>query len=1265
MKKVVQIVVICLMLLAAKNTSALTVSKTVRWHGGWCSLCNFTTYGQEYCCAWNPWYNFYSGDTNDTAWNCTNCRGFFGGYKYYLDPLPSGATVTGIDVAVCEADCGDSYVNVSMNGVSVGTYYPTGNCYCGGTYTFTLTATNVSAIMAAYHVGNMDTINVMPNSTMCFSTAQIIFTYVLGANLNTYNSQYIHNIPYCPGDSLNVPYYAAGSWNNGNVFSAQLSNSSGSFASPTVIGTLSSTTSGTIHCLIPSNTALGTGYSIRVVGNNPTTVGSDTVMNITISNAAPSITANGPLHFCSGGNVVLTASTGQSYLWSPGGQTTQSITVTAAGYYHVFVANASGCSGTSTNDTVVISPVPTSPTLLYGPDVLCGQSVAAFSTPIISNATSYHWTVSGPYSVYGDTIISGQGTQNCAIHFGNINYNVIKVWAVNACGTSSTYAEKDLTLIVGEPDGTWIGGISNDWFVSGNWCGPVPTPSIDVNIDGTFPYTQVWYNQNMPVINAAGATCHNLTLQGLGISYANNAYESLTMQNSFELDIYGDFTNNANMGYSVFNPGTGTVKFTGDGDNLYYEGYNNAAGNLISYAHGNMITGYSNTHFYNLIVDKGSDVSTVLENTGGGIWDSFNNRPAENIISVTGALSIVNGNFLLSQDSSTVSLPTTSFTIPSTGGLDFNGGWLNSTSTSVTNNGDFIMDYFAYPVTVGSAADNAFTNNGNFEIYGGKLTLASQLISSGSTSHFTFDDASQSPCACPSTLTLNSVGTTSNTKALFDVSGNANMDFLNGTIIFEKANQGTLPAKGNDLRLLSGSGTKTIGTATFQFGDANTPTNTVFRLKDSLNIALNNVIINAYNTPKVKLDTSLTIGGTLSLTNSVLDLNSHLLTMSYNQPGAITNSSSPYGYIISEDSLNRAAINWTVALQSQEYKFPFGNNSGAYIPVKFINNSATSMNVQIATYAPTRWGHQPYPPTVAQIRDSAGTHLNDSSNMVNRFWEITAPTVSSTNTAKVDFYYAYAERPANGDAGGLRAQRYVASNNGWLYPSLVYSSGGSNGSLGSSTSYQTSSSTTTGYTRVNNLNHCSSWTLTVPGHPLPIELLKFTAQYNGKTVDLNWSTASELNNEYFTVSKTKDQAEFDFVAQVLGAGNSNIQNDYYAEDKAPFLGTSYYKLTQTDFNGNSTQSGLVPVFIGDNGFNIVNINNDNTKGIINIYLNDNSSEKVSAVVYDVLGNQMQNTSIITAKGINHIEVNSDQFAKGVYFISISNNSQRLTGKIAK
>ena len=88
-----------------------------------------------------------------------------------------------------------------------------------------------------------------------------------------------------------VNFTSSGTYNAGNVYTAQLSDATGSFAASTSIGTLSSTASGalSINTTIPAGIPVGTGYRVRVVSSSPATTGSDNTANLVI-NALPTVT---------------------------------------------------------------------------------------------------------------------------------------------------------------------------------------------------------------------------------------------------------------------------------------------------------------------------------------------------------------------------------------------------------------------------------------------------------------------------------------------------------------------------------------------------------------------------------------------------------------------------------------------------------------------------------------------------------------------------------------------------------------------------------------------------------------------------------------------------------------------------------------------------------------------------------------------------------------------------------------------------------------
>jgi len=101
--------------------------------------------------------------------------------------------------------------------------------------------------------------------------------------------------------------------------------------------------------------------------------------------------------------------------------------------------------------------------------------------------------------------------------------------------------------------------------------------------------------------------------------------------------------------------------------------------------------------------------------------------------------------------------------------------------------------------------------------------------------------------------------------------------------------------------------------------------------------------------------------------------------------------------------------------------------------------------------------------------------------------------------------------------------------------------------------------------------------------PLPIELIFFEAKQSESIVMLNWRTASELNNDFFTIERSLDGHSWHVITKLKGAGTSNHAIDYQAYDKNPHSGLQYYRLKQTDFDGTYKYSKSVT--INFSGFN--------------------------------------------------------------------------------
>jgi len=95
--------------------------------------------------------------------------------------------------------------------------------------------------------------------------------------------------------------------------------------------------------------------------------------------------------------------------------------------------------------------------------------------------------------------------------------------------------------------------------------------------------------------------------------------------------------------------------------------------------------------------------------------------------------------------------------------------------------------------------------------------------------------------------------------------------------------------------------------------------------------------------------------------------------------------------------------------------------------------------------------------------------------------------------------------------------------------------------------------------------------------PLPIELNSFSAEAADHSIELKWETATETNNDFFTIERSPDVQNWEIIGYVDGAGNSNRPLSYSFTDSQPLDGISYYRLKQTDYDGKYEYFGPVAV----------------------------------------------------------------------------------------
>ncbi len=183
---------------------------------------------------------------------------------------------------------------------------------------------------------------------------------------------------------------------------------------------------------------------------------------------------------------------------------------------------------------------------------------------------------------------------------------------------------------------------------------------------------------------------------------------------------------------------------------------------------------------------------------------------------------------------------------------------------------------------------------------------------------------------------------------------------------------------------------------------------------------------------------------------------------------------------------------------------------------------------------------------------------------------------------------------------------------------------------------------------VNSPDNTGSGRITIQNQDLPVNFSSFAAKVKGCTVELSWTTATEINNSHFVIERSKNGSSFSPIGQTNGAGTSYESNSYTYVDDAPANHQNFYRIRQVDFDGQSTTSV------------VKNANIDCNSSAISIYPNPTTNstfyvkgimDKSTIEVYNALGqrvvskdaeNKLVGVSLSgLASGVYHVQVVTD------------------------
>jgi hypothetical protein len=426
------------------------------------------------------------------------------------------------------------------------------------------------------------------------------------------------------------------------------------------------------------------------------------------------------------------------------------------------------------------------------------------------------------------------------------------------------------------------------------------------------------------------------------------------------------------------------------------------------------------------------------------------------------------------------------------------------------------------------------------------------------------------------------------------------------------------------------------------------------------NLPFYNVIINntALGSADITLSDNLIIDNNIVLTNGVINTGANRVIFGNS---ATVSGGSTHSFIDGEMQYAGAF----------DFKYPCGdviardlNNDGidedyaVYSPIEFGTLSGTPTNVVEYNYDEPEhdwWFHG----------DNIETSMHHVSNR--EWWDVNSTgDIGNVKIYIVDNVHAPGAPCPHGLCNGDIPTNFlpsdlsitVWSNQGWIdLGQVTYSGNHDNGSLLSALAPPTGVKSKAGQYAIT-LGSKSGMT------PLPVELMSFTAVCNGEYVDLNWSTATEINNDKFIVQRSNDMRTFNAIAEISGAGNTTEVQFYSLTDNEPIGDKAYYRLRQVDFDGTYNYSNVVAVECSSIvDAPQVELYPNPVKDILHIVGEGLPELTTKIVVMDVLGKIVFETQVESYAIGFHKEIDVSSLKPAMYFVKVYSGTFSKTYKI--
>lgn len=182
--------------------------------------------------------------------------------------------------------------------------------------------------------------------------------------------------------------------------------------------------------------------------------------------------------------------------------------------------------------------------------------------------------------------------------------------------------------------------------------------------------------------------------------------------------------------------------------------------------------------------------------------------------------------------------------------------------------------------------------------------------------------------------------------------------------------------------------------------------------------------------------------------------------------------------------------------------------------------------------------------------------------------------------------------------------------------------------------------------------------------PMPVELISFSGYSENRKVYLNWQSAFEQNNDFYSLLRSNSGENFEEIGTVDAVGNSLTTEAYSFVDEHPSDGINYYRLVQRDVDGAQTLLGTLAVDLQGGAYHLKIVPNPVTEsGEFQCYVAENLDARY--FIMDVMGHRIQSSTISLSEGFNSVPLQLENMASGNYILVLEINGKHERVRFVK